>query len=99
MFSLVAREESIQIIIALAGQFNLNLRHLDVKSAFRNGETKEEVYVAQPKGFIKKGKQDYMLRLKKALYEHKQAPRACNYKLDKTLTSIGCQASKNTNYW
>ena len=68
VFSQVARAESIRIIIALETQFKWNLHHLDVKSTFLNGEIKEEVCVAQPKGFIKKGKEDYGLRLKKALY-------------------------------
>ena len=67
--------------------------------------------MAQPEGFIKVGKEDYVLRLKKALYRLKQAPRAWNYKLDYTLNSMGfkkkilvnmqcvSQVSKNTNDW
>ena len=43
----------------------------------------------QLEGFIKKGKEDYVMRLKKALYRLKQAPRAWNYKLDGTLKSMG----------
>ena len=65
------------------------MHHLDVKSAFLNGEIEEEIYVHQPEGFIKKGKEDYVLRLKKALYGLKQAPRAWNYKLDCILKSMG----------
>ena len=53
--------------MALSTQFKWNLHHLDVKSAYLNGEIKEEVYVAQPKGFVKKGKEKYVLRLKKGL--------------------------------
>ena len=62
MFSLVARAESIQIVIALAAQFKWNLHHLDVKSAFLNGEIEEEVYVDPPDGFIKEGKEDHVLK-------------------------------------
>ena len=76
MFSLVGRVESIQIFMALVAQFNWNLHHLDIKSAFLNDEIKEEIYVAQLEGFIKKGKENHVLTLKKALYGLKQVPRA-----------------------
>lgn len=41
---------------------------MDVKSAFLNGYISEEVYVAQPKGFVDLTNPDYMYRLRKALY-------------------------------
>ena len=88
IFSLVARAESIRIIIAMAAQFKWNLHHLDVKSAFLNGYIEEDIYVDQPEGFIKERKEDYALKLKKALYGIKQAPRAWNNKLDDTLKSM-----------
>ena len=42
----------------------------------------------QPEGFIKEGKENHVLKLKKSLYELKKAPRAWNYKLDDTLNSM-----------
>ena len=48
MFTLVARIESIQILLALACHLKLKLYHMDVKSTFLNGFLKEEVYVSQP---------------------------------------------------
>ena len=89
MFSPVARAESIRILIAIAAQLKWNLHHLAVKSAFLNDEIEEDIYVHQPGGFIKKGKEEYVMRLKKALYGLKQAPRAWNYKLDFTMKSMG----------
>ena len=49
---------------------------MDVKSAFLNGDLKEEVYVTQPPGFLVLGKEEYVYRLFKALYGLKQALRA-----------------------
>jgi hypothetical protein len=62
-------------MIALATQHNWKIHQLDVKSAFLNGDLKE-VYLVQPEGFIKKGQEDLVCKLKKALYGLKQAPRS-----------------------
>ena len=48
---------------------------MDVKTALLNGFLKEDVYVAQPKGFIDTHFLDYVLYLKKALYGLKQSPK------------------------
>ncbi|KAK3024990.1 hypothetical protein RJ639_044367 [Escallonia herrerae] len=55
---------------------------MDVKSVFLNGYLEEEVYNEQPPGYIKKGQEDKVYRLKKALYGLKQAPRAWNMRID-----------------
>ncbi|GJZ63557.1 retrovirus-related pol polyprotein from transposon TNT 1-94 [Tanacetum coccineum] len=54
---------------------------MDVKSAFLNGVINDEVYVAQPPGFIDFVKPNYVYKLKKALYCLKQAPKAWKTKL------------------
>jgi hypothetical protein len=47
----VARLESISILLAYATYHGFKLYQMDVKSAFRNGPIKEEVYVEQPLSF------------------------------------------------
>ncbi|KAA0048229.1 gag-pol polyprotein [Cucumis melo var. makuwa] len=49
---------------------------MDVKSAFLNGYLNEEVYVAQPKGFVDFEHPKHVYKLNKALYGLKQASRA-----------------------
>nr|GEW39573.1 hypothetical protein [Tanacetum cinerariifolium] len=72
----VARLESIRILLAYACALDSKLFQMDVKSAFLNGFINEEVYVAQPLGFIDFEKLDHVYKLKKALYGLKQAPKA-----------------------
>ena len=66
---------------------------MDVKSAFLNGDLTETVFVQQPPGFII-GNGDKVLKLRKALYGLRQAPRAWNAKLDKELVALGFVRSK-----
>ncbi|GJZ10747.1 retrovirus-related pol polyprotein from transposon TNT 1-94 [Tanacetum coccineum] len=62
---------------------------MDVKMAFLNGPLKEEVYVAQPDGFVDPGHLEKVYRLRKALYGLKQAPRAWYDELSNFLMSKG----------
>ena len=89
IYAPVVRFETIRLLIALAALKDWQIHHLDVKSAFLNGEIKEVVYVKQPEGFLVKGKEGWVLRLKKALYGLKQAPRAWYFKLHSCLHSLG----------
>jgi hypothetical protein len=88
VFAPVARLESVRLLLALAARTGWSVHHMDVKSAFLNGELEEDVYVMQPPGFVISGESSKVLKLDKALYGLKQAPRAWNIKLDKCLSSL-----------
>nr|GEY41474.1 retrovirus-related Pol polyprotein from transposon TNT 1-94 [Tanacetum cinerariifolium] len=49
---------------------------MDIKTAFLNGNLREEVYVSQSDGFVDQDNPNHVYKLKKALYGLKQAPRA-----------------------
>ncbi|GKB66165.1 retrovirus-related pol polyprotein from transposon TNT 1-94 [Tanacetum coccineum] len=49
---------------------------MDVKTAFLNGNLREEVYVSQQDGFVDHDNPNHVYKLKKALYGLKQAQRA-----------------------
>nr|GEY62521.1 retrovirus-related Pol polyprotein from transposon TNT 1-94 [Tanacetum cinerariifolium] len=88
-FALIARLEAVWIFIAYAAHKSFPIYQMDVKTAFLNGPPKEEVYVAQPDGFVDPYLQEKVYRLRKALYGLKQAPRAWYDELSKFLTSKG----------
>jgi len=89
VFAPVARLESVRLLLAIAAHHGWGVHHMDVKSAFLNGELQEEVYVQQPPGFVNDKHKYKVLRLHKALYRLRQAPRAWNQKLDAELLSLG----------
>jgi hypothetical protein len=60
-----------------------------------NGDLKEEVYLVQPEGFIKKGQEDLVCKLKKDLYGLKQAPRSWYIKIDSLFAQKGFVKRKN----
>ncbi|GJR85084.1 retrovirus-related pol polyprotein from transposon TNT 1-94 [Tanacetum coccineum] len=68
--------------------------HLDVKTAFLNGPLKEEVYVAQPDGFVDPDHPEKVYSLRKSLYGLKQAPRAWYDELSNFLMSKGFTKAK-----
>jgi len=93
-FALVARLESIRILLSITCHLGFKLYQMDVKSAFLNGILQEEVYVEQPKGFQDPHHPHHVYKLKKALYGLKQAPRAWYERLTTYLLAKGFTRDK-----
>lgn len=90
-FAPVARIASFRFLIAFANQYKLLIHHMDVKTAFLNGELKEEIYMKVPEGIS--CKKDYVCKLNKALYGLKQAARCWFEIFEQSLKEKGFQNS------
>ncbi|GJW44642.1 ribonuclease H-like domain-containing protein [Tanacetum coccineum] len=62
--------------VAYAAHEYFPIYQMDVKTTFLNGPLKEEVYVAQPDGFVDPDHPEKVYHLRKALYGLKQASRS-----------------------
>nr|GEY74469.1 retrovirus-related Pol polyprotein from transposon TNT 1-94 [Tanacetum cinerariifolium] len=74
-FAPVARLEAIWIFLTYVAHKNMVVYQMDVKTAFLNGNLREEIYVSQPDGFVDQDNPNHVYKLKKALYGLKQASR------------------------
>jgi hypothetical protein len=88
-FSPVSKKDSFRIVMALVAHYDLELHQIDVKTAFLNGALQENVYMAQPKGFVIEGKEHMRCKLKKFIYELKQASRQWYLKFDEVIKKFG----------
>ena len=82
VFAPVARLESVRLLLVIAAHHSWEVHHMDMKSAFFNGELKEATTKLP-----RQHNPDKVLRLHKALYGLQQAPQAWNAKLDSILLS------------
>ena len=74
IFASVVKTTSIRMVLSIAASMDLEVEQLDVKVAFLHGDLEEEIYMQQPEGFIKKGKENMVCRLKKSLYGLSKLP-------------------------
>ncbi|GJR08115.1 retrovirus-related pol polyprotein from transposon TNT 1-94 [Tanacetum coccineum] len=88
-FAPVARLEAVRIFVAYAAHKSFPIYQMDVKTTFLNGPLKEEIFVAQPEGFVDPDHPEKVYLLRKALYGLKQAPRAWYDELSNFLMSKG----------
>ena len=75
-FASVAKMTIVPVLFTIAVAKGWHLHQVDVKNPFMQGELEDEVYMVQPPGFQFRMNISVVYRLKKSLYELKQAPRA-----------------------
>jgi hypothetical protein len=56
------------MVINLVAHNGWKLNQMDVKSAFLNGDLKEDIFMTQPQGFEAKGQEHKLCKLVKDLY-------------------------------
>ena len=77
------------MVVALAASNDWILVHLDVDTAFLNGDLKEIVYIEVPEGFRNSSTSNKVCRLIKSLYGLRQAPRTWFEKIQGFLSEQG----------
>jgi transposase InsO family protein len=93
-FAPVLHYKTLRVFLALVAVLDLELKHLDVETAFLNAKVKEEIYVRQPEGF-EEVDFDLVCKLIKSLYGIKQAPHEWHEDFDQSIISLGyrrCQS-------
>jgi Reverse transcriptase (RNA-dependent DNA polymerase) len=75
-FGLVAKMNTVRILISCAINFSWDLYQLDVKNTFLHGDLKEEVYMKITPGFENEQLKREVYRLKLSMYGLKQSTRA-----------------------
>ena len=85
----VVKHYSIKMVLAIAALKNLEIMQLDIKTAFLYGELQEELYLAQPEGYIIAGKEKSVARLLKPLYGLKQAALCWYRKFNEAILLLG----------
>lgn len=88
-FSPVVKLSSIRMVLATAAAEGLQLKKIDVKTAFLYGELKEEIYMKQPRGYD--DNTGRVCKLNKSLYGLKQASRVWNNKFTNFLRKFNLQ--------
>jgi len=88
-FSPVVKPTTLRLVLSLAISHGWHLRQIDVQNAFLHGYLHEDVYMAQPPGFVHSQFPNHVCKLEKSLYGLRQAPRAWFSRLTDKLYAIG----------
>jgi hypothetical protein len=86
-FAPIVKFTSIRILLTITAHNDLEIHQIDIKTAFLNGELKEEIYLKPPPGAVVD--KALVWRLLKPLYGLKQARRQWYQKVHAKFTAIG----------
>ena len=64
----MVKPTTIRMVLCLALARGWNINQLDINNAFSQGSLSEEVYMAQPLGFVDLNFFSHVCRLRKAIY-------------------------------
>ena len=107
-FAPVAKFINIRCFLALGAAMDLEIQQMDVRMAFVKYILEVGIYMDQLEGFVQKGKEDLVYKLKKASYGLKQSPRAWYHYIDSFFINEDfcksqadhCTSNKKMNtYW
>ena len=91
IFAPVVKMTSIRTVLSITASMDLDVEQLDIKTTFLHGDLEVKIYMQQPEGFVKKGKENLVCQLKKSLYGLKQAHREWYRKFDSFMINHGYQ--------
>lgn len=73
-YASVVAHDTLRVLMSTIAADDLEMIQLDVKTAFLNGNLKEDLYIVQPEGFVVPGRESEVCHLKRCIYGLKQAP-------------------------
>ncbi|CAL2239859.1 unnamed protein product [Prunus armeniaca] len=95
-FALVAKINTIRVLLSLAANLDWPLHQFDVENAFLHGDLEEEVYMDLPPGCNSApDKKNQVCKLKKSLYGLKQSPKAWFGRFTKSMKNFGYTQSNS----
>ena len=94
-FALVAKMESIRLVLAIVASKRWEVHHMDMKNYFIHGDIHDEICMKNRKVFIHYN--SLCCSLKNYLYGLKQSPRAWYAKMDNFMLSLVFERCKYDN--
>ena len=95
LFSLVAKLNTVRVLLSLAENLDWSLHQFYVNNAFLHYDLEEKVYMDIPPGYIVSSSTRVVYKLQQALYGLKQSPRAWFGRLSSAMKKYGFQQSNS----